>query len=98
MATHHVHLAVVVRNHFDTKTGLALDGKDYIAGFRGLGMDLYTVGFSLGTENRIDYTEASKVLENIASGPAYHFKAASSESLAATSGICCPRPRDLRIF
>lgn len=70
-----------VRNNYDTDTGLALDGKDYIAGFRGLDIDLYTIGFSLGTENRIEYSETSKVLENLASGPAYYYEAASGESL-----------------
>ena len=72
-----------VRNNFsgETTEGLALDGQDYVAGFRGLDLDLYTIGFSLGTENRIAYEEATQVLEHLASGPAYHYEAASGESL-----------------
>lgn len=72
-----------VRNNFsgETTEGLALDGQDYIAGFRGLDLDLYTIGFSLGTENRISYEETAQVLEHIASGPAYHYEAVSGESL-----------------
>ena len=72
-----------VRNNFsgETTQGLALDGQDYVAGFRGLDLDLYTIGFSLGTENRIAYEEAAQVLEHLASGPAYHYEAASGESL-----------------
>jgi hypothetical protein len=66
-----------VRNHFSGETTkiydkegnetgtLALDGKDYIGGYRGLDIDLYTVGFGLGSENRIAYEETAKVLEKL---------------------------------
>lgn len=56
-----------------TKQPLELSGKDYISGFQGLGMRLYTIGFAIATENLITAEEANTVLKNLASGPNYYY-------------------------
>ena len=70
-----------VRNRFDTGTGLPLDGQDYISGYRGLDMPIYTVGFSLCTEVYLSESTAKGVLEKISSGPSYAFTANTREEL-----------------
>lgn len=70
-----------VRNNFSTGTGLELDGKDYISGFRGLDIPIYTVGLSLCTEGYLTEQIAEDVLSNIASGPSYTFTANSKDEL-----------------
>ncbi len=70
-----------VRNNFSTDTGLELDGKDYISGFRGLDIPIYTVGLSLCTENYLTEDIAKNVLANISSGPSYAFTANNKEEL-----------------
>jgi len=70
-----------IRNNFDTETGLALDGKDYISGFRGLNIPIYTVGLSLCTEVYLTEQIAKDVLVNISSGPSYAFTANNKEEL-----------------
>jgi len=70
-----------VRNNFSTDTGLELDGKDYISGFRGLEIPIYTVGLSLCTENYLTEQIAKDVLANISSGQSYAFTANNKEEL-----------------
>ncbi len=70
-----------VRNNFSTGTGLELDGKDYISGFRGLEIPIYTVGLSLCTEKYITEQVAKDVLTNISSGQSYAFTASNKEEL-----------------
>ena len=64
-----------VRNNFDTGTGLALDGGDYISGFRGLNMELYTVMFSVSDANLLTTDVTTQVMRNIASGRNYDYSA-----------------------
>lgn len=73
-----------VRNHFTTGTGLELDGQDYISGFRGLDMELYTVSFSVADDNNLKADTAEQVLKNIASGPSYFFAANTREDLTGS--------------
>jgi hypothetical protein len=47
-----------VRNNFDTGTGLPLDGQRHISGFRGLGIDIYSVSFSMAADNKITAADA----------------------------------------
>ena len=64
-----------VRNNFDTETGLELDGQDYISGFRGLNMELYTVMFSVSDANVLTTDVTTHVMQNIASGRNYDYNA-----------------------
>ncbi len=64
------------------RQALALSGKDYISGFQGLGMRLYTVGFAIATENLITAEEANTVLKNLASGPNYYYSTANRNELS----------------
>lgn len=70
-----------VRNRFTTGTGLALDGQDYISGFAGLDMALYTVSFAIADDRLLTSQTAENVLKNIATGPNYFYSAASGEKL-----------------
>ena len=70
-----------VRNGFTTGTGLELDGKDYISGYQGLGMDLYTISFSISDDILLTTEVAETVLKNIASGPNYFYSANSQDKL-----------------
>ncbi len=70
-----------VRNNYSTDLGLSLDGKDYISGFRGLDIPIYTVGLSLCTEGYLSEQIAKSVLSNISSGPSYAFTANNKEEL-----------------
>lgn len=60
---------------------LALEGKDGISGFKGLGLDIYTIGFSMASENRISVDEANAVLGQVCSGPSYQKNASSQAEL-----------------
>ena len=70
-----------VRNRFTTGTGLALDGQDFISGFAGLDMALYTVSFAIADDRLLTSQTAENVLKNIATGPNYFYSAASGEKL-----------------
>lgn len=70
-----------VRNRFTTGTGLPLDGQDYISGFAGLDMALYTVSFAIADDRLLTSQTAENVLKNIATGPNYFYSAASGEKL-----------------
>ena len=70
-----------VRNHYDSGTGAAYDGKDYIAGYRGLGIPIYTLGVSIGGIGYISNEDTVNVLKNISSGESYAFSAYSGEDL-----------------
>ncbi len=70
-----------VRNKFSTGTGMELDGKDYISGFVGLDIPIYTVGLSLCTEGYLTEQIAKNVLVNISSGSSYAFTANNKEEL-----------------
>lgn len=70
-----------VRNNFTTGTGLELDGQDYISGFQGLGMELYTVSFSICDDNLLTVDVAENVLKNVASGVKYFYAANTEDDL-----------------
>lgn len=70
-----------VRNNFSTGTGMELDGKDYISGFIGLDIPIYTVGLSLCTEGYLEEQIAKTVLANISSGHTYAFTANNKDEL-----------------
>ena len=68
-----------IRNNFTTGTGLALDGKDYISGYKGLGMDVYSISFAITGDGVLSAQTAENVLRRISSGESY-FYAANSEN------------------
>ena len=70
-----------VRNNYTTGTGLKLDGQDYISGFKGLGMDIYSVSFSICADNLITSETAENVLKNVSSGHSYFYSANSEQEL-----------------
>lgn len=70
-----------IRNHYDSGTGAAYDGKDYIGGFRGLGIPIYTLGLSVGATEKITNEDTIKVLKNISSGETYAYTAYSADDL-----------------
>ena len=72
-----------VRDNFsgETTQGLALDHKKYIAGFKGLGMDIYTLSFSVAADGEVSSADAETVLRNIATGQNYFYAANTEESL-----------------
>lgn len=70
-----------VRNNFTTGTGLKLDGQDYISGFKGLGMDVYSISFAICADNQITAETAETVLKNVASGTSYFYSANSEQEL-----------------
>ena len=69
------------QNNYNSGQNLPQDGKDYISGFRGLGMDIYTVSFSVCDDRNITVNHANQVMLNLASGPSYFYTADSQESL-----------------
>ena len=73
-----------VHNYFsgETTQGLALDGQDYISGFRGLGADIYTISFSISDDRLITAETAEKVLKNVATGVNYFYTAQTEKALA----------------
>ncbi len=72
-----------VRNRFTTGTGLELDGQDYISGFEGLDMELYTVSFSICDDRLITAQIAENVLKNIATAPSYFFSTSTQAGLTS---------------
>lgn len=70
-----------IRNNFTTGTGLALDGQDYISGYKGLGMDLYTVSFAIAGDGALSAQTAENVLRKISSGETYFYAANSEDQL-----------------
>ena len=70
-----------VRNKYDSQSNLALDGQDYISGFRGLNMELYTIMFSVSDANLLTTDVTEGVLQNIASGRNYDYDANDLEEL-----------------
>lgn len=70
-----------VRNNYTTRTGLKLDGQDYISGFQGLGMDLYSVSFAMCADNLLTVDVAENILRNVSSGPSYFFAANTQDDL-----------------
>ena len=70
-----------VRNYFSSNSGLALDGQDYISGFQGLGMELYTVSFSISDDILLTTSVAETVLKNVATGPNYFYSASTQDDL-----------------
>ena len=72
-----------VRNNYTTGTGLKLDGQDYISGFKGLGMDIYSVSFAIAADNLISSETAETVLRNVSSGQSYFYSANSEQELTS---------------
>ena len=58
-------------------------GKDYIAGVKGLGMDLYTVGFGLTSDNLFTVDKQEQVLKNLATNENFFYRASGTDSLTA---------------
>ena len=57
-------------------------GKDYISGFKGLGMDIYTVGFAITADDHmISVDEATTVLKNVATRPAMFYNTTDTSDL-----------------
>ena len=75
-----------VHNNFSGKNtaGLALDGKPYISGFKGLGLEIYTIGFALANDGGVVLSTAEQVLGNIATqnNENYVFSAQTHQELA----------------
>lgn len=71
-------------NNYDTQTDLDLDSQDYISGFRGLGVDMYTISFSICDDQLLNVNTANQVLKNIATGPSY-FYTAEDEAVLTTA-------------
>ena len=76
-----------VQNYFSgsSTAGLPLSGQDYISGYKGLDMDLYTISFSIASERQITSDVAESVLRNIATGPSYFY--ATSDSTGLTNAL-----------
>ena len=72
-----------VNNHFvGTTVPDYMRGKNYISGFKGLGMDIYTIGFAItADDNRISAEEAKTVLKTVATRPAMFYDTNDTTSL-----------------
>ena len=71
-----------VRDKFSGETAVGdIKGKDYISGFQGLEMTLYTVGFAIAQDNKITKDNAETVLRRIASTENLYYPADSGASL-----------------
>ena len=57
------------------------NGKSYISGFQGLGVNIYTIAFAVGDDNNISADEAKTVLKNIATTPAMCYDAKDAAAL-----------------
>ncbi|MBQ2244578.1 MAG: hypothetical protein II320_01925, partial [Oscillospiraceae bacterium] len=72
-----------VRNYYDDGSDAAWAGQDYIGGFRGLGIPIYTLGMSIGDTVLLTHEDTQMVLDNISSGESYAFAAYSGDDLNA---------------
>ncbi|MBQ9762505.1 MAG: hypothetical protein IJV82_05445 [Oscillospiraceae bacterium] len=71
-----------IRNYYSDGSGAAWNGKDYMGGFRGLDIPIYTLAMSIGDTVLISNEDTVQVLENISSGPSFAYAAYSGEDLS----------------
>ncbi len=74
-----------VRNKFTGTTAPGyMQGKEYISGFKGLGLDIYTIGFAITADDHmISVDEATTVLKNVATRPAMFYNTTDTDDLTA---------------
>ena len=68
-------------NYGNNTAGLALEGQNYISGYDGLGIEIYTIGFALADDWQLTQQVQNTVLKNIATSEAYHMMANNQTEL-----------------